>query len=292
MKIAKTLEEQITILEGRGMSIEDKNKAYESLLDIGYYRIGFYAFPFEKTYPSLKNRNHQYVADTHFSDVVALYYFDTDLRNDLIYYLTRVEICLRTYLTYNASNLYKVDPWWFVNKKYVRSEYIDSFDKTYRDVKKNIAIQRHHQKYHDDKYAPAWKTLEFMTFGNILALYDGLLDRNLKTNIANHFGCRNVDVFRNYMDTLRILRNACAHGACIYNIKLSKSIKSGPAGDFHVNDRHNIKGILDVLLYIIGTISVNRKKDLYYKVKSIIMSSRSVMLDDIIKKSSGLDIKR
>jgi abortive infection bacteriophage resistance protein len=44
MKTAKTLEKQIEILKERGMSIENEGKACESLLDIGYYRIGFYAF--------------------------------------------------------------------------------------------------------------------------------------------------------------------------------------------------------------------------------------------------------
>ena len=48
---ATIVEEQIALLESRGMKIEDKDKAKENLLDIGYYRLGFYWFPFEKTYP-------------------------------------------------------------------------------------------------------------------------------------------------------------------------------------------------------------------------------------------------
>lgn len=94
------------------------------------------------------------------------------------------------------------------------------------------------------------------------------------------------------MDTLRILRNACAHGACTYNIKLAQSIISGPAGNFMGNDRHNIKGILGVLTYIIGTVSVNRQKDMNDKIKTIILSQRSLMLDEIIKKCSGMEINR
>ena len=46
---ATIVEEQIALLESRGMKIEDKDKAKENLLDIGYYRLGFYWFPFEKT---------------------------------------------------------------------------------------------------------------------------------------------------------------------------------------------------------------------------------------------------
>ena len=51
MKRATTIEEQIILLKDRGMTIEDEEKAKEILLDIGYYRLGFYWFPFEKTYP-------------------------------------------------------------------------------------------------------------------------------------------------------------------------------------------------------------------------------------------------
>ena len=37
----------------------DEEKAKENLLDIGYYRLGFYFFPFEVTYPQLKKRDRQ-----------------------------------------------------------------------------------------------------------------------------------------------------------------------------------------------------------------------------------------
>lgn len=59
LKTATTVEEQIAKLEERGIIISDKEKAKEILLDIGYYRLGFYLFPFEVTYPSLKHRKHK-----------------------------------------------------------------------------------------------------------------------------------------------------------------------------------------------------------------------------------------
>lgn len=41
MKTATSIEEQIQLLEERGMIFNDKEKAKEILLDIGYYRLGF-----------------------------------------------------------------------------------------------------------------------------------------------------------------------------------------------------------------------------------------------------------
>lgn len=46
-RIAITLEKQIELLRSRGMIINDVEKAKEVLLDVGYYRLGFYWFPFE-----------------------------------------------------------------------------------------------------------------------------------------------------------------------------------------------------------------------------------------------------
>ena len=82
-KKATTIEEQIGLLEERGLIIPDKEKAKEILMDIGFYRLGFYAFPFETTFPHLENRTHRYKRNVSFTDIVDLYYFDYDLRKIL-----------------------------------------------------------------------------------------------------------------------------------------------------------------------------------------------------------------
>ena len=75
-KRATTIQEQIALLKSRGMSIPDEHKAEEALLDIGFYRLGFYSFPFEKSIPNLNNRSHKYKPNTSFTDVLDLYYFE------------------------------------------------------------------------------------------------------------------------------------------------------------------------------------------------------------------------
>ena len=47
-KTATTVEEQIALLVSRGMTFDcETEKVKETLLDIGYYRLGFYWNPFE-----------------------------------------------------------------------------------------------------------------------------------------------------------------------------------------------------------------------------------------------------
>ena len=66
--------DQIKLLEKRGMTLDmPEEKIKEVLLDIGYYRLGFYWHPFEiDTHHNLKE-------GTRFSDCLDLYYLDVDL---------------------------------------------------------------------------------------------------------------------------------------------------------------------------------------------------------------------
>ena len=84
---AITLDEQVSLLRSRNMTISDELKAKEILFDVGYFRMGFYWFPFEQTYPDKHHRDHLFKEGTNFDDAVKLYYFDFNLRNILLNHL-------------------------------------------------------------------------------------------------------------------------------------------------------------------------------------------------------------
>lgn len=153
----------------------------------------------------------------------------------------------------------------------------------YKTIRKNEAIKHHHGKYINDIYAPAWKTLEYMTFGDILYLYSSLKDAKLKEEIAAHYNIRNVDIFDNYMSTLRVIRNLCAHGHNIYDLKLQKRIRKGPISDLQGDRFHNMAGGLLVLRYILNSISTNRVQDLNYKLKLLTSQPQIKKIENIIK---------
>lgn len=267
---ATTIEQQINLLESRGLTISDKVKAQEILEDIGYYRLGFYLFPFEKTYPNLNNRSHEYIEGTNFDDVVNLYYFDYDLRLLLMRYLNRIEIAFRTSIIYNLSNKYIDNPIWFVSPSVVNRTYTENFvQKIYTsDFRKNPIIHRHHRNNPNDLFAPAWKTLEFMTLGAVMKLYEQLKERKDKTLIANKFGIRQIVTFESYMHTVRQVRNACAHGLLLYDMKLPRRINRGPAHQT-IQESANIVGALRVIKYIVEQISANRAAELSASVKAL-----------------------
>lgn len=267
-KVATTIDEQINLLESRGLLIKNKEKAQEILLDVGYYRLGFYLFPFEKSYPTLDRRTHHYKEGATFEDAVLLYYFDYDLRLLLMKYLTRIEVSFRSTLIYTLSNKYKDSPQWFVDSEVVSPTYARDFgNKVYTsDFRRNPIIQRHHRQNIGDRYAPAWKTIEFMTFGAVMKLYSQLKAPEDKINIAQTMGLRQVVTFENYMHTVRHIRNACAHGLVLYDIKLPLAIRRGPANNLPAN-RNNIIGALQVIKYIISQISISRAYELSASVR-------------------------
>lgn len=264
--IATNLDEQILKLENRGMYFDiEKTKVKEVLLDIGYYRLGFYWYPFEI------DNNHNLIKDTKFSDVVSLYYLDVDLRNLLTKYINRIEINFRTKVVYYVSNKYKVSPTWFIDPKYVNQNFIKDFDKYYsEDFKRsNRPIKLHHQKYLNDKYAPAWKTLEFFSFGTILRIYRNLTEKDIQERISKFYGVNDINKFINLIETIVLIRNTCAHCGVLYDLKTPKGISSIPAIQFNDRDRHSLDSCIKVILYILEFVSLNRKDEMIEELENI-----------------------
>ena len=289
---ALTISEQIALLKERGMLIGDLSKTEEVLLDVGYYRLGFYWFPFEKSYPCKEGRLHQFDEGTSFDNIVKLYYFDFNLRNLLMKFLNRIEINFRTFLTYSMSNEHHDSPTWFVDPNIVSAEYIQKFEKeVYNNkVKQNPILQRHHKVHINDKYAPAWKTIEFMTLGEVIHLYQSIKSINSQLVISKHFGLNNTKTFLSYLSVIRIVRNHCAHGNILYDIALFQSIRRGPAGIVHPKNYQRLAGVIRVIYYMIGCVSRNRQADFKNELIDLFSKYDNVPeVSSIIKTATGIE---
>ena len=293
-KQAKSLDEQIAILRSRNVIINDEDKAKEYLSDIGYYRLGFYSFPFETTYPYLDSRRcHEVKPGTTIEDIIALYYYDSDLRAILNRYLSRIEVSVRTTIIYQLSLKYATDQYWFVNPVVVSLKFRGSFDKeVYSHLINKPTIKRHHSKY-KGKYAPAWKTMEFMTMGNLETLYDNLILDKDKKLVSNAYGEPATATFKSYLSTIRVVRNACAHGNVIYGLNLEVGIKTGVAcPSFISGTNQNFNGALQVIDYLIRRISVNRDNDMWQELFDATerLYSKVPSIRPLIETSTGIVI--
>lgn len=141
-QLATTINEQVELLRSRGMILDmPENKIKEVLLDVGYYRLGFYWHHFEK------DKFHNFLDNTKFSDVLSLYYLDVDLKYILNKAINRIEINFKTKLIYFGSNYYKNDPIWFADSSKVNDFFVDDFPKIYspKFVQNNKPLRQHHK---------------------------------------------------------------------------------------------------------------------------------------------------
>lgn len=289
-KFATNIDKQIAKLESRGMTIVDKEKAKECLLDIGYYQLGFYWFPFEKSYPRKMKRTHEFKDGTCFDFALRLYYFDYDLRNIFLKYINRIEINFRTKLIYYVSNRYKQDPFWYQNSKYVNIAFLEGeiMEKAMKDAaKEDVIIQD--MKVYNRRISPAWKAMEFFSFGATISLYDNLKEGPLKCDISNLYGISSPNNFLSYIDTVRKLRNYCAHGKVIFDKNLPEAISNGPLG-YLGNSKTQLFGAYRVLEYLLGCISKNRARDMKREIKALFDKMPNDVVKSIILQNSGFQL--
>ena len=102
-KEATTIEEQVQRLKQRGLEILDSDRTEHHLSHISYYRLGEYWHSMQSD-----KINHIFKPNSRFSDVIALYRFDSELRILLFDVIEKIEISLRTKLIYHLSHEYPV----------------------------------------------------------------------------------------------------------------------------------------------------------------------------------------
>ncbi|MEP0072405.1 MAG: Abi family protein [Marinomonas sp.] len=98
-KPPKTFLEQVKILKSHDLIIQDADKAKFYLSQLNYYRLAAYCIPFETDHDT-----HQIMEGTTFNDVLNLYTFDRELRLLLMDAIERIEVSLRTQMSYQLSH--------------------------------------------------------------------------------------------------------------------------------------------------------------------------------------------
>jgi abortive infection bacteriophage resistance protein len=98
VKSPGTFEEQINILRGRGLVINNEDTAKRTLQRINYYRLSAYGL-------SLK-QDDIYHSDATFDQMLALYEFDRKFRYIIMEMVEQVEIAFRTHISYYIAHTY------------------------------------------------------------------------------------------------------------------------------------------------------------------------------------------
>lgn len=232
---------------------------------------------------------HEYKSGTCLDSVLGLYHFDRGLRSLLTEGLLKFELNFRTKVIYEVSNAYVHIPCWFVDPSCVEESYTQHYlSKFYENIrKKQKVIQHHHKKYPKATYAPAWKTLEFMTFGQVITLFEVLHSADLKRRIAKYYDLSRIDEFVSYLKILRDLRNACVHGQSLFDYRghFRVSVAGIPSKSSRPNTV-NVFRLVEILSYMLGKIHTPLGKELEARVVTLFSEQPPETLD-ILRESTG-----
>lgn len=280
-----SIENQIKKLLERGMVLDlEEDKIKEILLDIGYYRLGFYWHPFEI------DANHNFAEGTKFSTVIDLYYLDVDLRYLLIKYINRLELNFRTNLIYWVSMHYNNNSIWYTDPTIMSKVYLKDIKSHYNNnfKKKNIQICKHHLKYSEDKYAPCWKTFEYYTFGSIVKVYEHIIDQDVRKKVSLQYSLKKPEKLQNFLDTLVFVRNSCAHSGVIYDLHIDEGVSGIPNIPFNNDYSHSLDSAIKALIYLLNNISISRKNELEFRLSELFDKfENNDVIKQIIEKKLG-----
>ena len=187
---------------------------------------------------------------------------------------------LRTKVIYHVSNKFKDNPFWFADSSIVLQSFICSFARKYNEeIKNNDVISRHHANHPEHDYAPAWKTLEYISFGDLIRLIDNLRQSEIRQEIYGFYGFTDDKSFPNYIEIVRQMRNNCAHGHPLFDIKLYKSLRAGKFKAVLSGDQGDLwstlKGVLLVIQYFLFYLPGDKGKQFSKDIRKLMNRHRS-----------------
>lgn len=209
-----TLAQQIETLKQRGLVIDDEAEALATLDRTSYFRLADYWRPME-----VDKTSHIFKPNTHFSDIVTIYRFDTELKQIIFNAILQIEITVRSKMIRYFSENH--DPFWFSDE--ALSEDAECFQSNIAHIRREIKrsqedfITEHFAKYDTPEYPPVWKTLEVLTLGTVSKLYTNFSDNTAKNLMAKDFGLPQHLILGSWLASITVLRNKCAHHARVWN---------------------------------------------------------------------------
>jgi abortive infection bacteriophage resistance protein len=213
-KPARSIQEQITLLQSRNMSFRQIADAPHFLSNISYYRLKGYWWEMQDD-----KVNHHFVNGSYFEDVIDLYNFDRHFRIIVFNAIERIEISLRTKLIYHLSLQYGSE--WYLNPSLFEDpkRYASFVAKLFQDVSNSSEefIVKHFEN-HPTEHPESWKALEVLTLGSLSKLFQNIKHQLPEKNkIAKEFGLNNQKYLSSWLITITLVRNIIAHHSRLWN---------------------------------------------------------------------------
>ena len=280
-KIFRTIDEQVDILQKKGLVVEDEPKAREILFRENYFFISGYRHLF-----MTKESGKKFLPGTTFDELYATFLFDRAIRNTFFKNILIVENNIKSIVSYQLSRKYGFKEKDYLDAKNFSQDSLQSrqvydvLNKVRRQIRVNG--RKHTATFHyieNYGYIPLWILVKVLSFGLMAEFYD-ILKYDDKLEISNFYKI-SPEELSTYLSLLSNFRNVCAHEDILYDHRTQRVI---PDCRFH-----EALGILkDEDGYIYG------KNDLFSLVIMLKVMLRKddfdVMVEEIKREVHTLDI--
>ncbi len=253
-KPAKTFEEQVELLVGRGMIIRDHEKAKFYFQHLNYYRLRAYWLFFEAD-----PVNHRFREGTEFDDVLNLYIFDRELRLLILDAVERIEVSVRSQWAYHLAHLGGSHA--HLNQSLFDQQF---WQKDLNDLTKEVERSKevfiqHFQKTYSDKLPPVWAVCEVMSFGLLSRWFSSIRSSQTQSVIAKTYNVR-ANFLKSWLRHLSLIRNSCAHHSRLWNrdFTVIPILITNPKNDLSkefIGGSRKIYNTLVILLYLMDQIA-------------------------------------
>lgn len=217
-----SFQDQLQLMQSRGLTVTDPAKAINYLKEISYYRLSAYFLPYQKV-------KDQFNVVVTFDQIIETYSFDRDLRLLVFDCIERIEVAIRTQMIYQMATHHN-DSHWQDNQVHFITPYynkigtlVDPFQDLQAIISKaktartpEVFIKHYIDNYNTPANPPAWMCLELLTVGELSHAYRGLRNNSDKKRIADFFDVHHT-VFTSWLHTLTYVRNLCAHHSRLWN---------------------------------------------------------------------------
>ncbi len=223
-KIFKTLDEQIEILQNKGLIINDIDNAKQILFRENYFFVSGYRHLFMRS-----SKENIFIKGTTFDELYATFVFDRRIRNIMFKYILIIENNMKSIISYQLSKKYGIKERDYLNPKNFTQDGIKSrqVNDVIAKMKRQIRVngKQHTATLHylsNYGYIPMWILVKVLSFGIISELYN-ILKAEDAYNIAEYYNLQ-PDSLSIYLAILSNYRNVCAHEDILYDHRTQRSI--------------------------------------------------------------------
>lgn len=221
----KTIDEQMTILEFKGLKIEDKEYTKQVLLRENYFFLNGYRHLFLKS-----NSDRHFLEGTTFEELYSLFLFDREFRNIIFKNLLIIENNIKSITAYQLSKKYGykesdyLKPKNFTSNPEKSRQVNDLIKKMKRQVRVNAPQHAATMHYVNNYgYIPLWVLMKVLSFGIVSEMF-AILKKEDQRAIADIYEVE-IDSMINYLPILANYRNLCAHEDILFENKTQRVLE-------------------------------------------------------------------